>query len=236
MLFSDEADELLRRVGRRDLTVLFGQSGLGKSSLLQAGLFPRLREEGYLPVAIRLDHAATAPPLAEQVKSAVSRAVLEAGGRSESSATDPADTLWEHFHRRGLCQQTRDGRPVRLVLAFYQFEELFAIGRASEETRARAARFLTELADLIENRAPEALERRLEENPELVRQFALNDQGYRALICLREDYLPHLESLRQLMPSIAENRIRLTRISYLHLADPEKGRVCFSCFGRLRGQ
>ncbi len=39
----DEADELLRRVGGKNLTVLFGQSGLGKSSLLQAGLFPRLR-------------------------------------------------------------------------------------------------------------------------------------------------------------------------------------------------
>ena len=47
----------------KNLTVLFGQSGLGKSSLLQAGLFPRLRAERYLPVAIRLDHAATAPPL-----------------------------------------------------------------------------------------------------------------------------------------------------------------------------
>ena len=60
---AEEADELLRRVGRKNLTVLFGQSGLGKSSLLQAGLFPRLRAEGYLPVAIRLDHAALAAPL-----------------------------------------------------------------------------------------------------------------------------------------------------------------------------
>ena len=98
---------------------------------------------------------------------------------------------------------------------FDQFEELFAIGHASEETRARAAHFLTELADLIENRAPEALERRLEESPELVKQFVLADRGYRALICLREDYLPHLESLQPSMPSIAENRMRLTRMNGL---------------------
>ena len=51
---SEEADELFRRVKREVLTVLFGQSGLGKTSLLQAGLFPRLRREGFLPVAIRL--------------------------------------------------------------------------------------------------------------------------------------------------------------------------------------
>src|SRR6516165_236775 len=79
----DEAEDLLRRVNRKNLTVLFGQSGLGKSSLLQAGLFPRLRAEGYLPVPIRLDHSPAAPPLSEQVKAAVSRAIVDAGGCAE---------------------------------------------------------------------------------------------------------------------------------------------------------
>jgi tetratricopeptide (TPR) repeat protein len=243
----EETDELLRRVERRDLTILFGQSGLGKSSLLQAGLFPRLRSAGYLPVSIRLDHAASAPALAEQVKTAVSRAILDAGGQWESPTSDPADTLWEHFHRQGLRQQTRDGQPVRLVLVFDQFEELFAIGHASAESRGRAAQFLTELADLIENRAPATLERRLEESPELVKQFAFHDRGYRALVCFREDYLPHLESLRLSMPSITENRMRLTRMNGARaleavlipggdLVAPEVGRqiIRFVAGGQLR--
>ena len=38
-----DAEELLRLVRLAPLTVLYGKSGLGKSSLLQAGLFPRLR-------------------------------------------------------------------------------------------------------------------------------------------------------------------------------------------------
>jgi tetratricopeptide (TPR) repeat protein len=235
---AEEADELLRRVKRKDLTVLFGQSGLGKSSLLQAGLFPRLRAEGYLPVALRLDHAATAPPLSEQVKGAIALAIRDAGGRSEPDgpqaggpvgvgpgpqaglvrpgeapgADEASDTLWEHFHRRGLCPPTGAGQPVRLVLVFDQFEELFAIGQANGDTRSRAALFLTELADLIENRAPEALERRLEEDRALARHFNFDDHDHRTLLCLREDYLPHLESLRQLMPSVTENRMRLTRM------------------------
>jgi len=209
----EEAEELLRRVGRKNLTVLFGQSGLGKSSLLQAGLFPRLRTQGYLPVSIRLDHAASAPPLTEQITAAVTRAILEAGGRSEATAADPGETLWEHFHRRDLLLLAADGRPARLVLVFDQFEELFAIGQASDETRSRATLFVTELADLIENRAPEALERRLEDSPELARQFSFDDRDYRVLVCLREDYLAHLESLRQSIPSISENRMRLTRMN-----------------------
>jgi len=209
----EEADELLRRVGRKNLTVLFGQSGLGKSSLLQAGLFPRLRAEGYLPVAIRLDHAVTAPPLSQQVIAAVTRAIIDSGGRSEATTADSSETLWEHFHRRSLNLQTADGRQIRPVLVFDQFEELFAIGQASEATRSRAALFLTELADLVENRAPEALERQLDDSPELVKQFIFDDRDYRILVCLREDYLAHLESLRQSMPSSTENRMRLTRMN-----------------------
>src|SRR3954469_18480160 len=51
-----ETDELLRLVRRQTLTVLFGQSGLGKSSLLQAGVFPVLREADFIPLYLRLDH------------------------------------------------------------------------------------------------------------------------------------------------------------------------------------
>ncbi len=53
----EEAEELLRLIRLSPLTVLYGKSGLGKSSLLQAGLFPKLREAYFLPVYIRLDYA-----------------------------------------------------------------------------------------------------------------------------------------------------------------------------------
>ena len=43
---SDELDDLYERVVDRPLTILFGQSGLGKTSLLQAALVPRLRTAG----------------------------------------------------------------------------------------------------------------------------------------------------------------------------------------------
>src|SRR5690242_5948328 len=69
-----ETDELSRLVRRQTLTVLFGQSGLGKSSLLQAGLFPLLRETDHLPLYLRLDHATGAPALADQVKVALTAA------------------------------------------------------------------------------------------------------------------------------------------------------------------
>ncbi|HWB08184.1 MAG TPA: hypothetical protein VG826_03125 [Pirellulales bacterium] len=207
----EEADELLRRVDRRTLTVLFGQSGLGKSSLVQAGLFPRLRAARYLPVAIRLDHTASLG-LSDQVMAAVSKAAADAGGRCLLADTDGEPTLWERFHRADTAMQDQEGRPLRLVLVFDQFEELFAIGQVDEQRRFRTAQFLTELADLIENRAPAAIEKQLDKEPDRAREFVFDDRDYRVLVCLREDYLPHLESLRSQLPSVSENRMRLTHM------------------------
>src|SRR3954471_20617266 len=56
-----ETEELFRAVMRERLTILFGLSGLGKTSLLQAGLFPRLRDENVLPILFRLEHSAGSP-------------------------------------------------------------------------------------------------------------------------------------------------------------------------------
>ncbi len=151
---AEETEELLGRVARKYLTVLFGQSGLGKSSLLQAGLFPRLRVEGYLPVAIRLDHSPASPPLSDQVNRIVTMAILEADGRWDEVAPLAVESMWERFHRSSLRLRTSSGLPIRPVLVFDQFEELFAIGQTSEETRARSATFLSDLADFVENRAP----------------------------------------------------------------------------------
>ena len=57
-----EADELARLVRRERLTVLFGRSGLGKSSLLGAGLFPRLRQDLHLPVFLRVGYGDPVSP------------------------------------------------------------------------------------------------------------------------------------------------------------------------------
>src|SRR5258707_3089392 len=95
----EEIDELLRLVRRDTLTLLYGVSGLGKTSLLQAGLFPTLRAEDYLPVPIRLDYLEGAAPLASQVFGAITAAANAA--RVEAPQPRPDETLWEYFHPQG---------------------------------------------------------------------------------------------------------------------------------------
>ena len=94
----EEVAELARRVQRKLLTVLFGQSGLGKTSILRAGLVPRLRSQGYCPVYVRIDYAHEAPEPAEQIKQAIAahRAALgrvdpgRRGGRGRVAVGVPA--------------------------------------------------------------------------------------------------------------------------------------------------
>src|SRR5690349_25070360 len=75
----DEIAELARRVQRKLLTILFGQSGLGKTSILRAGIVPRLRAQGYCPVYVRIDYSQDSPEPSEQIKQAVFRATLTSG-------------------------------------------------------------------------------------------------------------------------------------------------------------
>jgi hypothetical protein len=64
----EEVAELCRRVQRKLLTILFGQSGLGKTSILRAGIVPRLRKDGYCPVFMRIDYSRDSPSPPSRIK------------------------------------------------------------------------------------------------------------------------------------------------------------------------
>ncbi|HET9191172.1 MAG TPA: hypothetical protein VFN69_11385, partial [Rudaea sp.] len=209
----EETAELTRHVQRKLLSVLFGQSGLGKTSLLRAGLVPRLRDLGYCPVYVRIDYAPASPAPSEQIKQAVFRATADAGHWTRPGASIEGESLWEFLHHRGDLLRDAAGQTLTPLLIFDQFEEIFTLGQADDAGRLRAKQFLADLADLVENRAPEALEARLEKDDNAVDDFDFARADYRVLIALREDYLAHLESVKDIMPSITQNRMRLARMN-----------------------
>ncbi len=209
----EEAAELARRVQRKLLTVLFGQSGLGKTSLLRAGIVPRLRAEGYCPVYVRVDYAPESPAPSEQIKQAIFRATAAAGYWTRPGAAIKGESLWEFLHHRGDLLRDADGHTLLPLLIFDQFEEIFTLAQADDAGRVRAKQFLEDLADLVENRPPAALEARLERDDEAAEDFDFARADYRIMIALREDYLAHLESVKGIMPSITQNRMRLARMT-----------------------
>jgi tetratricopeptide (TPR) repeat protein len=193
-----EQRELLRLVRRHALTVLFGRSGLGKTSLLQAGLSPLLRDASFVTVPVRLDFT-PGDSLEGRIKDRVGEVLREHG--IDAPPVDRSSTLWEYFHQARWWNARN--RLLTPVLIIDQFEEIFTLGRGD----GRITPLLTELADLIENRIP-AVVRERQTDREL--PFSYDRQSVRVVLSLREDFLPHLEGLRPLIPSIARNRFRLT--------------------------
>jgi len=199
----DEIEDLLRLVRRDTLTLLYGVSGLGKTSLVQAGLFPALREENILPVPIRLDYLESAPPLSHQIVDAIGAAARAA--RVEAPLPRPNETLWEYFHREGNHFWSARNDLVTPFLAFDQFEEFFTLARETPARTARASAFIEEFADLVENRPPAALR----DDPARVKGFNFKPAPLKVLLAMREDYLADLDRIRSYFRALGQNRLRL---------------------------
>ena len=198
-----EIEEILRLIQRDTLTVLFGRSGSGKSSLLHAGVFPRLRSGMYFPVLLRLNFADPDLDPVEQVK-AITLATAHKGGFEVESRISEGltPTLWEFFHDIDFWGPRNDR--VTPLLVFDQFEEAFTIGKDQRQ----ASDFLGQLADLAENRVPLVVEQRVTQSTERVAVDA-GAPTYKIVLSLREDFVSRLDQLRPILPAIMRNRMGL---------------------------
>ena len=220
-------DDLYERIVDRPLTVLFGQSGLGKSSLVQAALVPRLREKSFLPVLVRFDHDPAAPSLERQLLYDLGDAlaaagdprqfgVLDAARADESAQLDDAARLWLLFHDPSLGFIPPPGEPAngypRPVFLIDQFEEIFTLGERPER-RAASGAFRDSLAALVENSPPSRLRAQIESDRVLARRLDYRVHRERVLLSLREDFLHLLERSKRIMPSLMENRLELRMLN-----------------------
>ncbi len=122
--------ELLDAVASGPLTILHSESGAGKTSLLQAGLAPRLIALGHLPIYLR--------PYNADPALVIKRAFLSDPSQAPLLATAPL---------RDFLRQVTGilGDKVCLYLLLDQFEEFFT--HLDDPTRAEFVRELAECLD-----------------------------------------------------------------------------------------
>jgi tetratricopeptide (TPR) repeat protein len=180
-----ETEEIYLRVLSVPLLLQFGKSGLGKTSLLQAGLFPLLRARPFLPVMIRLNDPS------ESLTDAVARSIRESALNEGVDIGDanPAG-LWELL---GTTTAWRDDLLLTPVLVFDQFEEVFTL-------RDQAFRdgLAAELGALATGIPPERLRGARRDRPEV-----------KLLISLKETDLGALEQFSARIPGLFQERLRL---------------------------
>ena len=99
----EEIAGLTKLVKSNILTIVFGKSGTGKTSLLNAGVFPKLREDYCLPFRIRLEFRDDSPDLVTQIKNVLRTEIDKYGFKVESYPS--TETLWEYFHKRAFMEE-----------------------------------------------------------------------------------------------------------------------------------
>ncbi|MBD2339858.1 hypothetical protein H6G64_23080 [Calothrix sp. FACHB-156] len=126
-----DINRLIERMGRPDhkLTVIYGQSGVGKSSILQAGLIPTLKQKSIgtrdvLPVLVQV-YTDWVRELGNRLQEALSDLIPS----HHFYALEGAKAIFKQLHHN-------DANNLLTVLIFDQFEEFFFVYREPKQRQA----------------------------------------------------------------------------------------------------
>ncbi len=201
----EEEAALLALALTEKIVALFGKSGYGKSSLLRAGLIPRLPPD-WLPIVVQLgayQSGQSPTPLAR------TRAQLDAVLPEDTPETAfleqiSADTLWRRFRRK------QDPEKRTVLLLFDQFEEFQTYPADQREE------FKKQLAELLYTRIPQAVRDAADDLPDAQQAILARPNEVKALFALREDRLSVLDGLADKLPAILHKRYHLKGLDDAH--------------------
>ncbi len=186
-----EIADLLDLLIARRIVLLYSPSGAGKTSLIQAGLLPRLPDEGfYVRPLLRVSFdAARSPELASLAQlPGYNQFIFSLLYSLESGFSSESPIPYEELVGLSLAEYL-DGRrpppaeaPESEVLIFDQFEEILTITPTERKAKQE---FFEQLG------------------------LALQKRNRWALFAMREDFLAALDPYRIYVPSRFDNTLRL---------------------------
>jgi hypothetical protein len=193
-----EADDLLNQILSNRFLVLYGASGLGKTSLLQAKIFPRLRKRNGVPLPIRMRQAE------QQEKVGLLKVCweeIEKTCKDQMIDYTPGEVahLWEFFKTAIFWKKSDLQEPV---LVFDQFEEIF-----NAYDREQRRDFARELGELLAHAPPDRIRSRRAAGEQV--PYTDAPPTVRVVLSLREDYFGQLEEFSEDLPGIMRSRFRL---------------------------
>jgi WD40 repeat protein len=178
----DETRQLARLVDVYRGVFLYGASGDGKSSLINAGLLPEVRRMGFAPVRVRVQPRAGEELVLEPIASSDDGDALPLVLAPVSESSERSVLSIAEFDER-----VRDSATLKLqpLLVFDQFEEiltLFVDGEARATREALAAMLVGLLRDAV---------------------------AVKFLFAFREDYLGAVKQLLAGHPQLVDQALRL---------------------------
>ncbi|MGD2086331.1 MAG: tetratricopeptide repeat protein [Candidatus Aminicenantes bacterium] len=194
-----EKESLLHKVLADNLVVLYARSGLGKTSLLNAGLSQALRDRGFIPLMVRLNDPEIEP--VQRIYTGIDEIAKQ---KSIEIETGEKATLWQYFKTTFFWSASN--KMLTPVLMLDQFEEFFTL--YSPEVRKS---FIRQLADVVNNKVPASLLESVETEEPL--PYNDNPLNVKIIISIREDYVGQLDEMSREIPDILHHRFRLLPMS-----------------------
>ena len=199
-----EAHRLRRLIEDKQLTVLYGRSGYGKSSLLNAAVLPKMEEQGYYLINVRL--GAWTPESTNTPLRSTVQAIAENPANLDKTILDDLvnwdNSLWYYTKTFSINTQ----RP-KLLFVFDQFEELFTYPKKEIEL------YENSLAELLKTSLPQRYRDQLKEKKELEghpqREAVFQRLDIKIVIGIRSNRFHLLERLSPALPDILQNTLEL---------------------------
>jgi hypothetical protein len=217
----EDIERLSNQIKLEQILVLFGKSGLGKSSILNAGVLPLLKENNsILPLSIRFGYAdqksgTPATVFLSKIKPDIHFENVLWNKLASDFKNDLAyDSIDECFWLAGKSLQLENPNKT-LLFVFDQFEELFLY------TDKDISRFAELLSSLLYGQMPQSLQNLLIEKLNQDSNFfsgveldnLYENVNIKIIISIRSDRLSLLNRLKTYIPQILQKTYELKPLS-----------------------
>ena len=232
---SDESKDLFHLIVRNDYTVCYAESGEGKTSLLNAGVFPLLRGNRYFPIEINFnsdDFKSTPDGFDEIINRCIKDSINQYNEKNQginveyvlcsndfqdSNAKETLDKELENF----MWWKLRNYKPQAMgttftpVFVFDQFEEVFNMPNSPVWTK----KFFDWLESVSSNSCPKYIIKKVREI--IGNEAAFPDikevKDFKAIFSLRKEFIGELDywGMQQcFIPELKNNRFCLKPLTF----------------------
>lgn len=208
---------MLRLIELEQSIILYGKSGLGKSSLINAGIIPRIEQAGkYLPVKIRFS-AYTQDKLEDKMPLSITKEQIKSKKTwLKKINTKEKDSLWYHLKNHQINDEAKG-----YLLIFDQFEELFTY---PEE---HVASFAKQLSEIIYTLIPGHFRAEIEKGFKEDKAFLSKEQmeilhtplNLKVLIAIRSDRMSLINRLKPYLPDVLTETYEIKPLTEIQAED-----------------
>ncbi|GEM_PF-2885399 len=232
---TEESQELFRLIVRNDFTVCYAESGEGKTSLLNAGVFPLLRENMYFPIAITFtsdDYQVTPDNFSSIIDRCIKDSITEYNEKNKGvnveyrlCSTDFQDLDCQAELQQELSKYSwwklRNYKPQAMgltftpVFVFDQFEEVFNMPGSIVWTK----KFFDWLEDVSSDSCPDEIVKKIRAIIGNSAAFPSikEEKDFKAVFSLRKEFIGELDywgMQKCFIPSLKDNRYCLKALTY----------------------